>query len=170
MTDGAGGDNDELDKANFQDLVGSGSEVEPTNDQHNTVDLLMNRGTQLTPELIRNVEREMVMNNGRLSENEESFTASQKRYCNTLFRIHNISFVLVGRIDGVDNITGHLVELKTRHRMLRRRCWSNELIQMQMYMWLSGGNEMLFLEKFREERYQEVIPRDDIIIFKTFLF
>lgn len=149
------------------------SEIEPSSVGDNTtvvadtVNLVLDQQLLLTPKVIRQAEREIVMNNGRLSEREESFITTQKSFRKDLFRIHNISFVLVGRIDGVDRSTGRLVELKTRYRMLRERCWPNEKIQMEMYLWMSGENEIMFIEKYQDKRYEEIIKRSETSISHT---
>lgn len=98
---------------------------------------------------------------------ERILIESQRSFHKDLFHIHDISFVMMGCIDMAHKGTGQMVELKTRYKMLSRHCNQNERIQMNMYLWLSGENEMIFAEKYWNQIHNEIVKRDELVIMNT---
>ena len=81
---------------------------------------------------------------------------------NNTMRLKKIVFpgcILFGKVDGIAD-DGRPIEIKNRQNKLFRRLWPSELVQIYVYMFMTGQPKALFIETYADERYEEVIEFD----------
>jgi hypothetical protein len=80
-----------------------------------------------------------------------------------MVNMNGVEFQIYGRIDAM-SVDGKVIELKSRKKPIRNIVWSNDMVQVQIYMYLTRTRECEFWESFEETMSMKVIPRNDLEI------
>lgn len=74
---------------------------------------------------------------------------------------------IVGKVDGIDADTGDLVEVKHRQRCFFEPLPTYDVVQAQVYMWLTGAQRCRFVQVLDGERRTEILDKDDAFLNDT---
>lgn len=112
--------------------------------------------------ILDDIKAELHQENGIRVEEKTNLQGSQKKFSLVIGRTLQSQrrVLLFGRIDGIDPLTGHIIELKTRSSRLYRRYWLNEYVQMQCYMYLTKTSTLQFVEKFEDNTFSKMVLFD----------
>lgn len=76
-----------------------------------------------------------------------------------LYRHDAGAFVIVGRLDGFNDETRELLEIKNRQRRLFRNVPLYEKIQVQCYLLMTGATKCKFVEQYQQEIWEtDIFP------------
>lgn len=90
---------------------------------------------------------------------------SQKMFYKDFYKSRKgLSYVICGKMDGIDNLNKKIIEVKNRTNGFFNDIRDYEMTQMQLYMLLTNFAECELVEQYRDQIKISHIPRDSLII------
>jgi hypothetical protein len=85
---------------------------------------------------------------------------NEKLYRKDVVLDEDMSAVIIGRVDGIDVKTGDLVEVKHRQRCFFEPLPAYDVVQAQVYLWLTGAPRCRFVQVLDGERRTDLLEPD----------
>jgi CRISPR/Cas system-associated exonuclease Cas4 (RecB family) len=92
-------------------------------------------------------------------ESEIVHGSINKGFCR-LVSIEGAEFYLFGRVDAMTT-DGKVVEVKSRKKPFRDVIWPNDMVQIQIYLYLTDSKECEFWEFFEKSSRMRIVERDE---------